>query len=60
MNDDMIVAVVITFHSRLQITTEHQDCPVFNVFLTIKTSPKNTSITLIPISLKLQEHGGGY
>ena len=27
----------------LQITTEHQDCPVFAVFLTKETSPKNIS-----------------
>ena len=37
----------------LQITAEHRDCPVFTVFLTIKTSPQN-------ISLKLYEQRGGY
>ena len=38
-NEDMIVEVGILFHSRLHMTAEHQDCPVFTVFLTIKTSP---------------------
>ena len=38
-NEDMIVAVVIVFHSQLHILPEHQDCPVFTVFLTIETSP---------------------
>ena len=39
----------------LQITAEHQDCPFFTVFLTIKTSSQNISITLLQISLKLLE-----
>ena len=30
----------------LQITAKHQDCPFFTVFLTIKTSSSNISITL--------------
>ena len=55
----MIVAVEI-FHSRLHITAEHQDRPVFTVLLTIKTSPKDISITLLQVSVKLQEHQGGY
>ena len=37
----------------VQITVEHQDCPFFTVFLTIKTSSQNISITLLQISLKL-------
>ena len=60
INEDMIVAVVIIFNSRLHITAEHQDCPVFTIFLSIKTSPKNISITLLQASPKLQEHRGGY
>ena len=44
----------------LQITAEHQECPFFTVFLTIKTSSQNISITLLQISLKLHEHRGGY
>ena len=44
----------------VQITVEHQDCPFFTVFLTIKTSSQNISITLLQISLKLHEHRGGY
>ena len=43
----------------VQITVEHQDCPFFTVFLTIKTSSQNISITLLQISLKLHEHPGG-
>ena len=43
-----------------QITVEHQDCPFFTVFLTIKTSSQNISKTLLQISLKLHEHRGGY
>ena len=42
----------------LQITAEHQDCPFFTVFLTIKTSSQNISITLLQILLKLHEHRG--
>ena len=44
----------------LQITAKHQDCPFFTVFLTIKTSSQNISITLLQISLKLHEHRGCY
>ena len=44
----------------LQITVEHQDCPFFTVFLTIKTLSQNISITLLQISLKPHEHRGGY
>ena len=44
----------------VQITVKHQDCPFFTVFLTIKTSSQNISITLLQISLKLHEHPGGY
>ena len=40
----------------LQITAEHEDCPIFTPFLTIKTLSQNISITLLPISLKLHEH----
>ena len=35
----------------LQTTAEHQDCPVFNVILTTKTSSQNISITLLQIRL---------
>ena len=45
----------------VQITVEHQDYPFFfTTFLTIKTSSKNISITLLQISLKFHEHRGGY
>ena len=44
----------------VQITVEHQDCQFFTVFLTIKTSSQNISITLLQILLKLHEHRGGY
>ena len=44
----------------IQITAEHQDCPCFTVFITIKTSSQNISITLSQISLKLHEHRGCY
>ena len=44
----------------LQITVEHHDCPFFTVFLTMKTSSQNISITLLQIALKLYEHRGGY
>ena len=44
----------------LQITAEHQDCPFFTVFLTIKTLSQNISITLLQISLKLHKHRGRY
>ena len=44
----------------VQITVEHEDCPFFTVFLTIKTCSQNISITLLQISLKLHEHRGGY
>ena len=42
----------------LQITAKQQYCPFFTVFLTIKTSSQNISITLSQISLKLHEHRG--
>ena len=42
----------------LQITAKQQYCPFFTLFLTIKTSSQNISITLLPISLKLHEHRG--
>ena len=44
----------------VQITFEHQDCPFLTVFLTIKTSSQNISITLLQISLKFHEHQGSY
>ena len=44
----------------LQITAKQQYCPFFTVFLTIKTSSQNISITLLQISLKLHKHRGGY
>ena len=44
----------------LQITAKQQYCPFFTVFLTIKTSSQNISITLLQISLKLHEHRGRY
>ena len=44
----------------LQITVEHQDCPYFTVFVTIKTSSQSISITLLQILLKLHERRGGY
>ena len=44
----------------LQITAKHQDCPFLSVFLAIKTSSQKLSITLLEISLKLDEHGGRY
>ena len=44
----------------LQITAEHQDCPSFTVYLTIKTSSQNISITRSQISLKRDEHRSGY
>ena len=44
----------------LQITAKQQYCPFFTVFLTIKTSPQNISITLLQISLKLHKHQGRY
>ena len=44
----------------LQITAKQQYCPFFTVFLTIKTSYQNISITLLQISLKLHEHRGCY
>ena len=44
----------------LQITAERQDCPSFTVYLTIKTSSQNISITLLQISLKVDEHRSGY
>ena len=44
----------------IQITAKHQDFLFFTVFLTIKTSPQNNSITLSQILLKLDEHQGRY
>ena len=45
----------------IQIMVEHQDCPVFTVFLTIKTSSRNINlITLLQILLKLLEHQGSF
>ena len=44
----------------LQITAKHQDCPFLTVFLDIKTSSQNISITLLQTSLKPHEHRGGY
>ena len=43
----------------LQIRAKHQDYPFFTVFLTIKTSSQNISITLWQISLKLYQQRGG-
>ena len=44
----------------LQIMAKHQDyCPFFTVFLTIKTSSQNISITLLHFSLKLYQQRGG-
>ena len=42
----------------LQITAKQQYCSFFTLFLTIKTSSQNISITLLQISLKLHEHRG--
>ena len=42
-----------------QIRAKHQDYPFFTVFLTIKTSSQNISITLLQISLKLYQQRGG-
>ena len=58
INEGMIVAVAIIFHSRLHMTAEHQDRPASTV--TIKTSPQNIARTLLQISLKLYDHRGGY
>ena len=44
----------------VQITAKHQGCPFLTVFLAIKTSSHNISITLLQISLKLDEHRGRY
>ena len=44
----------------LQITAKSQDCPFFTVFQTIKTSSQDISITLLQVSLKLDEHRGRY
>ena len=43
----------------LQITAEHQHCPFFTLFLTIKTLSQNISIMVLQISLKLHEHRDG-
>ena len=44
----------------LLIMAEHQDCPFFTVFITIKPSSQNISIVLLQISPKLNERWGGY
>ena len=44
----------------VQITAKHQGCPFLTVFLAIKTSSHNISITLLHISLKLDEHRSRY
>ena len=44
----------------LQITAEHPDYPFFAIFLTTKSLSQNFSITLLQISLKLNEHWGDY
>ena len=44
----------------LQIAAKQQYCRFFTVFLTLKTSSQNISITLLQISLKLHEHWGRY
>ena len=44
----------------LQITAKQQCFQIFTVFLTLKTSSQNISITLLQISLKLHEHRGRY
>ena len=44
----------------VQITAKHQGCPFLTVFLAIKTSSHNISITLLQISLKLDEHRSRY
>ena len=41
-------------------TTMRWNCMFFTVFLTIKISSQNISITLLQISLKLHEHRGRY
>ena len=46
--------------SCLQITAKQQYCPFFTVFLAIKPSSQNISITLLQISLKLHDHRGRY
>ena len=40
----------------LQITAEHEGCPFYTVFLTLKTLSQNIAITLLQISLKLHKH----
>ena len=44
----------------LQITAKHQDFPFFTVFLTIKTSSQNISITYLQIPFQLHEYRGDY
>ena len=44
----------------LQITAKHQDTPFLTVFITMKTSPQNISITLLQKLLKLHEHRGDH
>ena len=40
----------------LQISAEHEGCPFYTVFLTLKTLSQNIAITLLQISLKLHKH----
>ena len=47
------------FHFLL-ITAKQQYCPFFTVFLIMKTSSQNISITLLQISLKLHGHRDCY
>ena len=42
----------------LQMTAKHQDFPFLTVFLTMKTSSQNISITLLQILRKRHEHRG--
>ena len=44
----------------LQITAEYKDCPVFTVYVTIKSSSKKILITFSQNLLKLHKHRGGY
>ena len=44
----------------LQIMAKQQYCPFFTVFLSIRTSSQNISITLLQISLKLHDHRARY
>ena len=44
----------------LQNTAKHQDTPFLTVFIKMKTSPQNISITLLHNLLKLHEHRGDH